>query len=211
MFNNYRKYLGNCKLNYSLFLILFFFIFLISFISAESIGTFKQNSEIELFQTCNNCTYCNLTSIKYPNSTSFLSNLEMSRDGTYYNYYLSSNYTNIVGDYKYCYDCGNSYESLTGCIDFEITQTGVSNDRTFNLVFIGIAILIGLFFLIFSFSYDNFFMIFSAMGFLSAGIMILYLPMGIEEGFIKQALSLLLNGIGLVILGVYVIKDRLPK
>lgn len=59
------------KTNY--ILILAFFIILISpLVSSEiqSLGTFKQNSCVDLVQTCANCTYTVLQDVTYPNSTS---------------------------------------------------------------------------------------------------------------------------------------------
>ena len=106
-------------------------IFLISFISAtlsvsdiDSIGTFQKEINIELYQTCNNCTYCNFTVIKYPNATNILTNIATTKDGTYYSYTLNSTYLENTGEYIYCYDCGNAAEAATGCITFEITYTG---------------------------------------------------------------------------------------
>jgi hypothetical protein len=99
-------------------------IFLINLVSAVSLGTFEENETVKLIQTCNNCTYCNLTAIKYPNGSNILTNQNMTQDETYYSYNLLSNYTNITGIYKYCYDCGNIVDKATGCIDFEITPTG---------------------------------------------------------------------------------------
>jgi len=93
-------------------------------INAVSIGTFQRSSDVELYQTCNNCTYCNLTAIKYPNSTNILTNVAMNNLGTYYYYVLDENYTGVLGSYIYCYDCGNPYEKATGCIEFEITESG---------------------------------------------------------------------------------------
>ena len=107
-----------------LILIMIMSMFLLTLVSAESIGTFKQNTEIELYQTCNNCTYCNFTAIKYDNGTNILTNLATTKDGTYYYYLLNSSYLTKTGEYNYCYDCGNNIEKSTGCLSFEITYTG---------------------------------------------------------------------------------------
>lgn len=109
-----------------LILFLFGIFLLVNLVNAISIGAYKQNKDIILFQTCNNCTYCNLTSLKYPDSSYLFAGpfIEMTKVGTYYFYNLSSVYTSNLGIYKYCYDCGNPDENTVGCIDFEITPTG---------------------------------------------------------------------------------------
>lgn len=130
-------------------LIIIIGIFLISFISAESIGTFKIKDNVELYQTCNNCTYCNLTSIKYPNATSIINDvLNMTKDGTYYHYTLPGGNTSVIGVYKYCYDCGNTIEKSTGCIDFSITGTGYPMDSPKATLYIGLLALLVLLFIV---------------------------------------------------------------
>lgn len=95
-------------------------------VSAES--TAKQNNPISLIQTCNNCTYCNITKILNPNKVVFFNNLNMTKDGSSYNFTLNSTYTNQIGVYEWYYDCGNGIDSSTGILTFEITPTGYSNN-----------------------------------------------------------------------------------
>lgn len=106
------------------FLLFIFSLFMIDNVYA-SLGVFKQGTDINLLQTCNNCTYCNLSTITYPNSSIIYENIPMEKDGTSYNYTLNSTYTNAVGQYKYCYDCGNSEENIVGCITLDINHAGV--------------------------------------------------------------------------------------
>lgn len=84
--------------NYYLLLALAFLLFL-PMVNAEmqSLGTFKQNSCVNLIQTCDNCTYVNITSIKYPNSSSALGLSAMTKSGTLYNYSFCS--TSVIGNY----------------------------------------------------------------------------------------------------------------
>jgi len=98
--------------------------FFIGLISAESIGTFKQNQDVQLYQTCNNCSYCNFTSVKYPNSTNILTNVITTQDETYFYYDFGKGNTSVLGVYTYCYDCGNALNSATGCLEFEVNGTG---------------------------------------------------------------------------------------
>lgn len=107
-----------------------------SFVSAESIGTFKQNEDVELYQTCSNCTYVDLTSIRYPNSSTFLTNINTTQDGSYYYYILDSNYTTETGTYTYCYEAGNDIEEVTGCLEFEVTPTGKNFGTGESIVYV---------------------------------------------------------------------------
>jgi len=106
------------------------------------LGTFEKETDINLIQTCNNCTYCNLTSIRYPNGSNIFNNIEMTKDGTYYNYTLNETYTGTVGIYKYCYDCGNAAEKATGCINFEVTLSGMEAPEGQSYILAGIFIVV---------------------------------------------------------------------
>jgi hypothetical protein len=69
-------------------------ILLISFANATTLGTFKQNECINLIQTCANCTYVNISSVLYPNTTLIISDKEMTQLGTYF-YYNFCNTTEL--------------------------------------------------------------------------------------------------------------------
>jgi hypothetical protein len=134
---------GNGYLTFVLIAIL---VLTLCAVSATSIGTFKQSEDIELYQTCNNCTYCNFTSIKYPNSTNILTNRETTKAGTYYSYKLAKSNLSVLGTYVYCYDCGNAAEKSTGCIDFNVNMTGEELTQSKATFYLGLlALLIFLF------------------------------------------------------------------
>jgi len=144
---------NNMKKQYVTLLIsLVFTLFLIQTASAL-LGTYQKEADVDLIQTCNNCTYCNLTSIKYPNGTNILTNIEMIKDGTYFNYLLNGGNITTVGTYTYYYDCGNTAESKTGGINFEVTITGDETPEGTSYILAGIFIIIfgiGWFFLFLS-------------------------------------------------------------
>jgi len=120
-------------------------ILLIGIISltSASIGTFKVNQDVELYQTCNNCTYCNFTRIKYPNGTNILTNVTTTQDPESYFYYvLDGGNTTAVGTYKYCYNCGNTAESATGCINFDVTLSGNASPEGQSYILAGIFVII---------------------------------------------------------------------
>ena len=100
------------------------FILSLTLVSAIEIEPVKQGEGVELYQTCNNCTYCNFTRISAPDNSTLLSNIEPSQDGTYYYFWLAGGNTTTLGPHKYCYDCGNAEDSQTGCIRFPVTPSG---------------------------------------------------------------------------------------
>jgi len=127
--------------------------------SSAGIGTFQKDTQIDLYQTCNNCTYCNLTSVKYPNSSNIVTNVVMTKTDSYYNYTLSSSETNVLGTYKYCYVCGNAIDTATGCIDFEVTYTGEKLSLSHSIIVLVFIILSGIFlFLSYSFNKEHWLM-----------------------------------------------------
>ena len=100
-------------------------MFLISLVSSTSIGTVKQNTAIELTQTCSNCTYVNLTKILYPNNIhALLGEFSMTKNGTNFNYSFSD--TNNLGNYVYS-TCGD-LNGIVTCqsVSFEVTPSGRS-------------------------------------------------------------------------------------
>ncbi len=112
------------KIAITLMIGMFILLFSMSGINAEqqSLGTKQQGECIELIQTCGNCSYINITSVRYPNSTSAIQNVEMNQSGTEYTYEfcntseLGTYIVNLVGD--------PDGEKTPVGYDFEITPTG---------------------------------------------------------------------------------------
>ena len=105
-------------------LILIVGMLLISFVSATqtTLGTFEKGECVRLVQLCGDCTYNNITSIVYPNSSVAVSNVEMTQDGSEFNYTFCP--TNKTGKYLI-----NGVGDLSGtdtvwAYDFEITVNG---------------------------------------------------------------------------------------
>ena len=100
------------------------FFLSLNFISAESsfLGSFVQNKNVSLRQTCDNCTFVNITSVTLPNSTLILMGQNMTKNGVDYNYTFVQ--TDLLGDYIYNV-CGDK-DGILNCenIDFIITPTG---------------------------------------------------------------------------------------
>ncbi len=134
-------------------LILFIGIFLISLASAteqeKSWGTVKKGDCIILTQTCDNCSYVNITSIQFPNKSSYAINEEtiMSKTGTKYNYTFCE--TEELGQYLV-----TGHGDLDGLdtgwtADFKVTPTGFLLETSESNLYIVILIATFILFLCF--------------------------------------------------------------
>lgn len=141
-------------------------IFLVSLVSASDLGTFKKGECIELYQLCDNCTYVNLSSVTYPNSTILNLNEAMTENGVDYNYTFCS--TNVEGDmsYKVCGD--KDGEFICETIDLRITPLGTSNLSIFNNPLLLLLAGLALIFLFLGIYFSN-----PSLGFISSVLFIL--------------------------------------
>jgi len=123
----------------------------IHFVSAEqsNLGTMKQNDCINLYQTCDDCSYVNLTSIKYPEGSIETFNLMMTKSGQNFNYSFCN--TSAIGDYTYTVagDKGGVY--TTEVIGFSITPSGFAGTLGFYILIL----VIGAGIITFGFSKDD--------------------------------------------------------
>lgn len=133
-----------------LLLLLFIGMFLISLASAQiqTLGTFKQNSDIDLTQICDNCTFVNLTHVTRTgeNSTIFTFNDLMTKDGTFYNYTFLN--TSEIGEYFYS-TCGDLNGILTcNSVNFEVNQNGkvvnIPQAIIFIITFFGVLLILSI-------------------------------------------------------------------
>ncbi len=127
------------KRNLTLIILINLFMIL-SLVQALEIEPIKQGDGILLYQTCNNCTYCNFTQVIGPNNNVLLSNIEANKNNTFYSYLMNGGNTTTLGKYKYFYDCGNTVDSQTGKINFNVTPSG--RDGNSNIAFVIILIVI---------------------------------------------------------------------
>ena len=125
-------------LSLSLLCVIFFSLTLVQAIEIEP-G--KQGEDKLLYQTCNNCTFCNITSVTNEDGTTLLPNTAFDQNGTYYSKVLKGGNLTTLGTYTYCYYCGNLVDSETGCIDFEVTPSGRQGSENIALVIILILII----------------------------------------------------------------------
>lgn len=129
-------------------------MFIISFSSVsaisstgESLGNFKVNNSIQLYQSCSTCTYTNLSSIKYSNGTMLFLNVEMTKNGQDYNYTFDG--ASITGDYFYSV-CGDKDSVLTcETIPFTVSRLGYALSTSQAIIY-SILILLTIVLFIFS-------------------------------------------------------------
>lgn len=201
--NTYNSYYKKkkMKISYSPYLKLIiagiFLCFLLPLYIAEqeSLGTFKQNTCIELVQTCSNCSYVSVTSIVSPDSTKSLSIIDnFTRTGTDYNYTFCN--TTQLGKYIV-----NGFGDTDGIItvfayDFNITTTGNNNNNTIPLFLV----LGGFIILIFAFVFKNNYLGFMAgVAFIIFGIYSIVYGLGFVSDFYTEAIGYVTIGLGLFI------------
>lgn len=110
----------------------------------DNLGTFKKDSNIQLFQSCDTCTYVNLSSVKLPNGTILLYNTATTKSGTTYTIDFSE--TTLQGDYSYEV-CGDKDGTFTcEIIDFSINYNGEETSTPQGIIY---AVLMGLLVILF--------------------------------------------------------------
>lgn len=137
-------------------LFVFLFVFLLSIASAEvqTLGYFKQGTDVNLFQTCDACSYVNISYVALPNTTYIVQNQAMTKSGYSYSYSLISNYTQDFGRYLVCGFGDDGGTATTWCYDFYINSTGRPEPSGSIVVLFVIIFLIILAFLIYMFVFS---------------------------------------------------------
>jgi hypothetical protein len=100
------------------FIIMLFCIYQISAIT-ESLGTQKQGDCVLLPQTCYNCSYVNITSVQYPNSSLIVLDVNMTQYGSQYSYEFCD--TQQLGKYI----VNTEADGIVAPYDFVVTPSGV--------------------------------------------------------------------------------------
>lgn len=124
-----------------IFVLVFVFITIID--ADSSFGMVKQYHCINIEQSCANCTYLNITSILYPNSSVATSNAQMTLLGTKGTFTFCN--TSIVGTYSI--NGNGNPDAITDIFQgtFEVTVTGqtlsMSKAITYILIFV-VAVLV---------------------------------------------------------------------
>jgi len=126
---------------------------IITSVNATTFGTYKLDQDIPIVQLGANFTFCNITSVTYPNGTGFISDVVMTKRGDEYNYTLNSSDIILKGVYVVRGICG----SVVWAGDFEVNPQGIisteqrtqSTTRAIYFLF-GIGILLFFAFLFYS-------------------------------------------------------------
>lgn len=128
--------------------LIFILIISISFAYAEiqTLPPQRQGSCVNIPQTCANCTFVNVTAVKFPNSTLEYIDTSMTKVGANFNYSFCS--TKDLGSYIVT-TCGD-IDGVYTCVDYDfpVTPTGTENSTSKAITYILIFILA---FIVFSF------------------------------------------------------------
>lgn len=110
----------------------------------ETLGTFRQGNPVDLIQVCGNCSYVNITSIKVPNSTTILTNVIMTKDGSRFNYTFYDSWQ--LGRYIVSGIGDDDGIPTVFSYDFYINPTGEEQnsilDNPLSLIMIGLGIVL---------------------------------------------------------------------
>jgi hypothetical protein len=117
---------------------------------SDSYGTFRLKENVELVQTCSNetspCDVCNISSLRYPDGTVAVVDVEMTKNTVVFNYTLSGSLVSLTGKYAVTGFCiaGETYSPWA--YTFDITGTGIDLTEGKAILYIGfIAVLVFLF------------------------------------------------------------------
>jgi len=105
---------------------MFFFIFMLTFVTADSIGEgYKVDEGMQITNFCQagTCTYMNISSIEYPNGTVMHLNSAMTQNGQTFNYSFTPDQVGIY----YFITCGDSTIAVCDKDDFTSTYNGEVN------------------------------------------------------------------------------------
>lgn len=137
---------GRQRVTFITIFVSIFFLLVMPLVSAEiqTLGIFRTEGIVTLIQSCSNCTYNNISSIIYPNSTQSMGQTAMNQLGTLYTF--NYNKTDALGTYIV-----NGFGDLDGiktswAYTFEITNTGTEATVAQAIIyFIAILLLSALF------------------------------------------------------------------
>lgn len=104
-------------------------------VSAESIGTFKQNKEMQITNYCNSgdCTYANLTTLQLPDGSVATINELMSKNGQSFNYSYMPTQIGVY-TFKSCADPGGVV--VCDSDTFEISPDGFTSNIGYYIIWI---------------------------------------------------------------------------
>ncbi len=159
------------------------------------LGTFKQDSAISLTQTCDDCSFVNLSKVQSPSSVINNYDLEMEENGINYNF--TFNGTSQIGCYSYTVLGDPNGVNTAETIDFQITPSGFIN--TLGLYIVFLVIFGGIMILGFS-QEEAWYIIISGMGFIMLGVYsINYGIVGFRDSFMTWGVGLFEIALGAIL------------
>jgi hypothetical protein len=164
-------------------------------LAIPTLGVFKVNTCVELKQTCANCSFVNVTTIIFPDSSTATINDVMTKSGSGFNYTFCNN--TMLGNYI-VNGIGDPQGVLTiYAYDYSITTTGNNAPYTIPL-FLGLAAFI---LLIMGFWIKNNYVVFIAGTlFVVLGLYLIIYGLSIISDMYTTALAWVTLGIGLLLL-----------
>jgi len=134
LFNLNKPQAINKLMSNKFILIILLLLCLTTTVNAEvqTLGTFKQNTCVNLIQTCSNCSYSNISSVIAPNSASLLGQVVMTKISNVYNYSFCS--TSQIGSYIVNGISDVDGSQVVWAYDFQITPSGSNNNPNFYYI-----------------------------------------------------------------------------
>lgn len=129
-----------------------FFFLLIPIITAlpeclESegcIGSFPTNSNVTIYQICNNCTYCNFSDVRNDHNNIILRNVAAIQNDTQFNYIIHyGNFSRTeISKYQYDYVCGNDIDKESGTLWFIVSPSGKTLGTGESIVYVFLTVVL---------------------------------------------------------------------
>lgn len=199
--------------NKSFIFIILLLISVIPFVSAsigssyyglgEFVGYAKQGSCFTLKQTCADCTYVNISAVIDSSGNITTTNTAMNKIGGFYNYSQCGNLVNGRVDVTGIFNPDGINQTFN--YYYEVNPTGAAEQSSIFILFIGMFLLFGFILGGVGLGYDQKILIFAAIAFLGAGLMISSSPTNFMNKFVTDVLSIINYGVAFLCLalGIY--------
>ena len=194
-----RKVAGLIKMKKIILIIImcmFFCSLATAAITMSNLGTFKARDCMSLFQTCDSCSYVNVSSVIHPDGKITSINSAMTKGGQDYNYTFCDTTQNGLYIYNVCGDKAGGFDCEE--IQFEITPSGaIRGNPTFYFIILALSLGIIVFGL---FMRDAPITILGSFGLYFFGIYLLFYGIdGIKDGVTTWAFGLIVLGLAFYI------------
>jgi hypothetical protein len=182
------------------------FLFLMLLIPTASAGSFngvfKQLDSVTLPQVCDNgkqpCGWCNITTIKNPDTSIIIQNVAMTQSVSDFRYTLGAGNTSLLGVYYVNGICGNGIDIKSFTYSFKVVPSEGADNNTTTFIILGVVAVI---ILLLSFIMHNYiFSILSGFVFMIAGAYALINGFSSVTSQYTEMLAYVLIGLGAIII-----------